>query len=311
MKRRYPQPLFTAESLRSASKFFRALTNACRAVHPARMSARFISWFLLVVLCGSAHFAEAASDAQPRPKRLLLIGQGPDGHPAASHEFMAGVKILEKLLAPIQGLQTTLVKADEPWPEGPGLIDQADGVALYLTQGAQWMQVDPKRHAALKRLAERQGGIVALHWAVGAKDEQYIQGQLDLLGGTRGGPQRKYKVLETDVKVLDRAHPILAGVKDFRINDEFYYRLDFVKPPAKTHPLLSASIDGNDEVVCWSWERPSGGRSFGFVGIHFHSNWKRPEYRHLATQGILWSLGMQIPKEGLNVDIDEKLLELN
>src|SRR5205814_6026694 len=113
------------------------------------------------------------------------------------------------------GLQTTVIKADEPWSEGPALIDQADGIVLFVTQGAQWMQVDDKRHAALQRLARRKGGIVALHWAVGAKDAQYIQGQLELLGGTRGGPQRKYKVLETDVTVVDRAHPITAGLSDF------------------------------------------------------------------------------------------------
>ena len=263
-----------------------------------------------VILFLTLNLASAAPEQSPRIKRLLLIGQGPDGHPAKSHEFMAGVGVLEKLLAPVKGLQTTVVKADEPWPEGPALIDQADGVVMFVTQGAQWMQTEPKRHAALKRLADRRGGIVALHWAVGAKDAQYIQGQLDLLGGTRGGPQRKYKELETDVKVVDRAHPITFGISDFRIMDEFYYHLDFVKPAGSIHPLLTARIDDNDEVVCWAWERPGGGRSFGYVGIHFHRNWERPEYRRLTTQGILWTLGLPIPKEGLNVDVDPKLLEL-
>ncbi len=254
------------------------------------------------------------ADAAPGPatvKHLLLIGQGSDGHPPASHEFMAGVRVLEKLLESAQAVQTVVVKADEPWLEGPALIDRSDGVVLFVTQGAQWMQMDPLRHAALKRLAQRRGGIVALHWAVGAKDGQYIQGQLDLLGGTRGGPERKYKVLETNVKVVDRAHPITFGVPDFRINDEFYYRLDFVKPAGSIHPLLTARIEDGDEVVCWSWERPAGGRSFGFVGLHFHSNWQRPEYRRLVLQGILWTLGSPIPETGLNVDIDPKLLELN
>jgi hypothetical protein len=46
------------------------------------------------------------------------------------------------------------------------------------------------------------------------------------------------------------------------------------------------------------------------VGIHFHSNWERVEYRRLATQGILWTLGQPIPKSGLSVEIDPKLLEL-
>jgi len=241
---------------------------------------------------------------------LLLVGQGPDGHPPGTHEFMAGVKVLEKLLSSTHGLQTTVVKADEPWTEGPALIDKADGIVMFVTQGAEWMQMNPERHAALKRLAQRRGAIVALHWAVGAKDAKYIEGQLELLGGTRGGPQRKYKVLETDVKIADRKHPVVTGLNDFRINDEFYYRLDFVKPAGSIQPLLTARIDDNDETVCWSWERPDRGRSFGFVGLHFHGNWQRPEYRRLVVQGILWTLRLPIPHEGVNIEIDPKLLEL-
>jgi len=223
---------------------------------------------------------------------------------------MAGVRVMEKLLAPHKDVRVTVTKADEPWTEGPALIDQADGIVMFVTQGARWIQNDPQRHTALKRLAQRKGGIVALHWAVGAHDAKHIEGQLELLGGTRGGPQRKYKVLETDVTVVDPKHPITTGVKSFRVHDEFYYRLDFVKPPLRVHPLLTARIEDHDETACWAWERPDGGRSFGFVAIHFHSNWQRREYRRLVAQGILWTLGQPIPHAGVNVDIDPKALEL-
>ena len=74
-------------------------------------------------------------------------------------------------------IQMTVVSADEPWAEGPKLIDGADGIVLLVTEGARWMQWDAKRHEALKRLAARGGGITALHWSVGAKEAQYIEGQ--------------------------------------------------------------------------------------------------------------------------------------
>lgn len=266
----------------------------------------------LVKLCGCVVtiFSLPFLVQSQEPKHLLLIGQGPDGHPASSHEFMPGVKVIGKLLEGTSGLRITIAKADEPWPEGPGIIDQADGIVMLVTQGARWMQIDPKRHDALKRLAKRKSGIVALHWAVGAQDAQFIQGQLELLGGTRGGPLRKYKVLETDVALADRQHPILSGLENFRINDEFYYRLDLITGATGVHPLLKARIDDSEETVCWSWERWDGGRSFGFVGIHFHSNWQRPEYRRLVVQGILWTLQLPIPQGGVNVEIDPKFLEL-
>ena len=245
------------------------------------------------------------------PKRLLLIGQSSDGHPAGTHEFMAGVRVVEALLQPFgQEIETSAVKADEPWPDGPKLIDAADGVVLLVTQGAQWMQTDPERHAALKRLAARKGAIVALHWSIGAKDERFIAGQLALLGGTRGGPQRRYIILENEVRLAERDHPVLRGLNDFRVKDEFYYRLDLAAPSPAFHPLLTTTIEGREETICWAWERPDGGRSFGFVGLHFHANWERTEYRRLVTQAILWSLDLPIPERGVKAEVDPKTLTL-
>jgi type 1 glutamine amidotransferase len=170
------------------------------------------------------------------------------------------------------------------------------------------MQTDPERHAALKRLAGRGGAIVALHWSVGAKDAQYIQGQLDLLGATRGGPQRKYIVLATELKRVTPSHPILTGIGDIKVYDEIYYSLDR-RPDIQ--PLFTSRIDGKDEMAAWSWERPGGGRSFGFVGLHFHSNWQLPAYRRFVVQGVLWSLQLPIPAGGVPVELDSKKLELD
>jgi type 1 glutamine amidotransferase len=244
-------------------------------------------------------------------KNILLIGQGSDGHPPGTHEFMAGTRVVQALLAPYADLNVSVVKADEPWSDGPALLDAADGAILLVTQGAQFMQKTPERFAAFQRLAQRKGALVALHWSIGAKDAQYIEGQLKLLGGTRGGPQRKYQILETDVRRLAPEHPILAGIQDFRIKDEFYYRLDLLPKEAPGfRPLLSAKVDGGDETVAWAWERPDGGRSFGYVGIHFHSNWERLEYRRLVANAILWTLGRDIPPTGAPAEVPAEKLKL-
>ena len=245
----------------------------------------------------------------PAPAKLLLVGSGPDGHPAQTHEYMAGLKILSKLLKDVPGLEITTVRADEPWKEGPELIARADGVVLFLSEGARWMNHDPKRREALARLAARGGGIVALHWAMGTKDAKNIDACLQLVGGCHGGPDRKYKVLETDAVVADDKHPITAGIKDFRVRDEFYYRLKFVKAEG-LRPLLRVRIDDNAETVAWCWERPNGGRSFGFSGLHFHDNWRLPEYRRLIAQGVLWTLKKNIPKDGLPVELKAEDLKL-
>jgi hypothetical protein len=265
--------------------------------------ARFLTGLLAVTLTTNLAFADG-------PKRLLLVGQGPDGHPAAAHEYVAGLKILHKCLERVPNLEIKQVLADEPWREGPELLDKADGVVLYLAEGAKWLHNDQRRHEAMKKLAARGGGIVALHWAIGTKDAKYSDGFIKLVGGCHGGPDRKYKVLQADATVADAKHPIATGVKDFGVRDEFYYQLKFVQPAGTVKAVLQVAIDGQKETVAWSWERPDGGRSFGFSGLHFHDNWRLAEYRRLAAQAALWTLQMPIPENGLPVNIADKDLQL-
>ena len=253
---------------------------------------------------------EAKSDAAPRPKRVLLVGQGPDGHPWSTHEYMAGMRLLARVLQPVEGVQTIVTKADEPWAEGPELIDGADAVVLFVSEGAKWIHQDPARRAALRRLAERGGGLVVWHWGMGCKDAQYIDGFVRLLGGCHGGPDREYQVVEAKLETAAPDHPILRGIDPLEVHDEFYSRLKFVQPADRLTPLLRAKIDGEVHTVGWAWERPDGGRSFGFSGGHFHRNWQHPAYRRLIAHAVLWSLDLPIPDRGLPVEVPEQDLQL-
>jgi type 1 glutamine amidotransferase len=265
-------------------------------------------WRLVVALFALTLTAPAA--LADGPKRLLLLGQGPDGHPPAAHEYTAGLKILHKCLEKVPGLEMKVALADEPWRDGDEMLDKADGVVLYLAEGAKWMQNEPRCHDALKKLAARGGGIVVLHWAMGTKDAKYIDGCVQLLGGCHGGPDRKYKILQADAEITDPKHPIVTGIKNFGVRDEFYYGLKFAKPAGTVKPILRVAIDGNMETVAWAWERPDGGRSFGFSGLHFHDNWRLTEYRRLVAQATLWTLRLPIPKEGLPVAVTDNDLKL-
>jgi type 1 glutamine amidotransferase len=133
---------------------------------------------------------------------------------------------------------------------------------------------------------------------------------VNLVGGCHGGPDRKYKILQADVTVADAKHPIANGIKGFGVRDEFYYQLKFVKPEGTVKPVLQVAIDGKNETVAWSWERPDGGRSFGFSGLHYHDNWRLTEYRRLVAQAVLWTLQLPIPENGLPVAVTDKDLQL-
>jgi hypothetical protein len=103
-----------------------------------------IGWTLLI----GCSTLVSADDALA--KRLLLLSQGPDGHPAGTHEYVAGQRVLERCLGKVPGLQITQARADGDWPEGPALLAKTDGVVLFVSEGAKWLNADPKRRAALK-----------------------------------------------------------------------------------------------------------------------------------------------------------------
>jgi type 1 glutamine amidotransferase len=259
------------------------------------------------------HLGKPATTASAKGrKKLLLVGQGPDGHPPRTHEYMAGLRVLAALLKPVRELEVTTVRADGKWAEGPELIDRSDGVVLFLAEGAKWVGQDAKRLAALKGLQARGGGLATLHWAMGAREAGPVRDYVDLFGGCHGGPDRKYKVLQTTAR--PGKHEATSGLADFKVKDEFYYRLKFAPAgdgaKGVLEPLLRVKIDEEEYTVAWAYRPLRGGRAFGFSGLHYHDNWKRPEYRRLVAQGVLWSLGLPVPEKGLDVTIDEKVLQL-
>lgn len=229
------------------------------------------------------------------PKNLLLLAQGPDGHPRATHEYVAGQNVLAKLLRDIPDLKATIVQADGEWHDGPALIDKADHCVLFVSEGAKWVNSDPARRGAFQRLAKRKGGLSVLHWGMGTREAANVDVFVQLFGACHGGPDRKYKVLEAICKPAPD-HPATVGIEEFKLKDEFYYALKRNPDNKDLRPLLTARIDDRDEMVSWAWQREDGGRSFGFSGLHFHANWAEPNYQRLVGQGVLWTMGIQPPK---------------
>ena len=98
------------------------------------------------------------------PKKLLILGQKPDGHPPGTHEYMPGTRIVQALMARHKIVQVTVSQADEPWAEGPGLVAKADGIVLFLNEGGRFIQENPRRAKAFADFAQRGGGLVVYHW---------------------------------------------------------------------------------------------------------------------------------------------------
>lgn len=245
----------------------------------------------------------AKSEEPARPQRVLLIGQGPDGHPPATHEYRPGVKLIASLLERQKNLQTIVVSADGDWTDGPELLDGADAAVLFVSQGAKWIQADARRLKAFQSLAQRGGGLFCLHWGMGTRDAADVPAFVNLFGACHGGPDRKYKVVDLTTEISSPEHPALRGVTPVPSHEEFYYRLKQVTPADRLVPLIKVTIDDESHMVAWAWERPDGGRSGGYSALHFHDNWKHEANRRLVVQTILWSLKRDIPKTGLDVSV--------
>ena len=244
--------------------------------------------------------ADTPTAKPPGAQRLLLLYQAPDGHPPQTHEYQAGLRRLQRTLSGQQGLEVRLVPADEPWTDGPELLDGADAVVVFLAEGAAWLSRSPERLAAFQNLAKRGTGFTCLHWGMGTKQAEPIAAFASLFGGCHGGPDRKYKVLNTQL-VPVASHPITRGILTTEVHDEFYYALKWPSGSSPPTPVARGTIDDREETIAWAWERPDGGRSFGFSGLHFHRNWEQSSYERLVTQGVLWTLQREIPSEGIRL----------
>jgi type 1 glutamine amidotransferase len=272
-----------------------------------RVLAMAVGGVLLLASIADCGLADEQASARPQ-KKLLLVGQSPDAHPAGSHEYLPGLRILAALLKDTPDVHVQVVNADEPWADGPQLLRAADGVVLFVSEGARWLSADARRQQAFGELASRGGALCVLHWGMGTRSAEPIGPFVRLFGGCHGGPDRKYAIVE--VQAVPADHQAAAGIDPFRVKDEFYYRLKWIERADDIQPLLQVPIDHEDHTVAWCWQRPDGGRSFGFSGLHFHDNWRLPEYRRLVVQGVLWTLRLPIPEEGVAVDLDPDLLKL-
>lgn len=281
----------------------RGTQNFGRLRIPARVGA--IVCLFTFAVCLSASAGEPA-------KRLLLLSQKPDGHPPGTHEYAAGQRILAHLLKSTPGLELETIAADGAWPEGPELLARADGVVLFVSEGARWVREDPRRYEAFARLAQRGGALSAYHWGTGTKDARNIEPFVRLFGASHGGPDRKFRVVDVRLTPAASEHPILAGVAPVDVHEEFYFALKRDRSAgAKLAPLATVRIDDREEMVGWALERADGGRSFGFTGLHFHDNWRLPEVRRLMAQGVLWTLKLPIPADGVDVSVSDELLRWN
>jgi hypothetical protein len=281
----------------------------------------------LLLLCLSFSFATAAAAAD---KKVLLIA-GTISHGPGAHEHNAGVLLLQKCLAGVPGLKTAV--SLNGWPADPAALNGIDAVIMYCDGGVKHLALADNRLGILSALARRGVGIGCVHYAVEpTKDKgqaeflQWIGGAFEIDWSVNPHWDAHFKTLPT--------HPITRGVQPFTIRDEWYFNMRFVDGRKGVSPILVAVPDasttsrpdghhsgnpavraavakGEPQVVSWAYERPDGGRGFGFTGAHFHANWANNDFRRVVLNAILWLAKLEVPAGGVQSTVTAADLAAN
>jgi type 1 glutamine amidotransferase len=239
--------------------------------------------------------------------------------------------LLQKCLASVHGVQSVVYY--NGWPTDPRAFDGADAIVLSMDGGAGHALIKDDHLLQLSTLMDKGAGLACLHWAV---ESTPAKGEKELVEWMGGAYEPNWSVNPTwtaDFSTLPD-HPITRGVKPFHIRDEWYFHLRFQEglkgitpiltavPPASTmnrpdgphsgNPAVRQAVkNGESETVVWAFQRPGGGRGFGFTGAHYHKNWADDNFRKVALNGLLWIAHMEVPETGVESKISSTDLDQN
>jgi len=266
---------------------------------------------LSLILAGSL---PAQSESPDSKQRIVLVaGETAMVDVVGHHDYLAGCACLEALLRQTSNVE--IVQVRDGWPEEDRVFANAKTIVFYTDGGGKQAFLEtPSRVAKLQSLVDSGVGIVMIHQAVDFP-ESFADQAKSWLGGiyVKTASGRGH----WDSNHVDfPKHAITRGVAPWKINDGWLNGIQFVDAMKGLTPLVwsgkeyAGSRAGLDkDIVAWSYERPTGGRSFSFTGLDAHSAWSLPGMRQLVVNGVLWTAGFEIPPTGAANEIHEKQLD--
>jgi len=248
-------------------------------------------------------------------KKIVLVSGRPS-HGYNAHEHNAGDLLMAKCINEnVPGLFATVYKSG--WPKDPTAFDNADAVSMFCDGGGGHVAM---RHLdEVDAMAKKGMGIACLHYGVEIPKGRPGNSMLNWTGGYFETFWSVNPHWEAEFKKFPK-HPVTRGVKPFAINDEWYYHMRFVEDMKGVTPVLTAippdstrkpgnsahganptvyARKGMPEHLGWVYERPGGGRGFGFTGGHWHHNWAHDDFRKAVLNALVWISGLDVPANGV------------
>ncbi|MEM9367107.1 MAG: ThuA domain-containing protein [Planctomycetota bacterium] len=271
---------------------------------------------VFALLFNGPAFLVKAFSADETAKIVFMSGK--PSHGPMAHEHRAGNMLLAEALNQ-SGLNVKAVLVPHPgYPKDNSILQDAATVVIFCT--GHRGHVLNAHLDEFDQLMKSGTGVVMIHWATEAEKGKPGEKFLDWMGGfcdldwsVNPHWSPRFGSLPT--------HPITNGVGAFSVNDEWYYHMRFVKdmkgvtpilsdlPPPETlrrpdgprsgNPAVRKSVaNGERQHVAWAYQRPDGGRGFGFTGAHHHVSWQDEDFRKVVLNAILWTANVEVPKDG-------------
>ncbi len=262
----------------------------------------------------SAAIVAAGGEPQAGGRKKILFFHGAASHGFGGHAYGPAFKMLARMLNEnIPSVQAVVV--GENWPKDPAILQGVSAIML----GSDGGHLVKKFANELKPLMQKGVGLGCIHYTLDPGQKEAVQNLIEWIGGAYEQHWSVNPHWEAEFKTFPN-HPVARGLKPFRINDEWYYHMRFAPDMKGVTPILQAvppestrrgkdgphsgnptvrSRSGMAEVVCWVYERPGGGRGFGFTGMHTHWNWAQDSFRKTVLNALVWIAGAEVPKDGV------------
>jgi hypothetical protein len=245
-------------------------------------------------------------------KKQIVFVYGKASHGYGNHAYGPAFRMLARMLnAEVPGVRAVAIEEDQDLT----LLDRADAIVLGSDGGGLVHKLGDR----LEPLMKKGVGLACLHYTLDPGSPQTVKRLIQWIGGSY---EQHWSVNPSWEPAFHSFpdHPAARGLKPFKVEDEWYYHMRFVEDMKGVTPILSAvppestrqgkdgphsgnpavrARQGMPEVVGWVYQRPDGGRGFGFSGMHVHWNWAQDSYRMCVLNALVWIAGAEVPPQGV------------
>jgi uncharacterized protein len=236
---------------------------------------RLVLMLLAVAVIAFSNRAEAAG---PDEIKVLVV----TGFDVGSHKWQESTKLIQAILEKTGRFDVTVSIDKEIFAAD---LDKYGAVVLGY---GFWKEADPsdKAKAGLIDYVKGGGNVVALHFACssfqGWSEYSELIGRVWKKGVGGHGPYGEFTV-----NIKDAEHPITAGLKDFKTEDELYAKLS---GDAKIQVLATAYSDWSKKVEPIVFVKQFGkGRVVQNVLGHGIDSKQNETYQALLRRGVEWA----------------------